>query len=81
MKPQSPENSGETNYSTELRGIIPSDFVGIVQLTDFGNRLPMLMKRNAKSSASGTLPGFLIPRTGLQGSGIAGLPHEQTIGV
>ncbi len=35
MKPQSPENSGETYSATELRGTIPSDFVEIVRLTNF----------------------------------------------
>jgi hypothetical protein len=37
MKPQSPKKSGETYSTVELRGIIPSDFVGIVRLTDFNS--------------------------------------------
>jgi hypothetical protein len=35
MKPQSPENSGETYFAAELRGIKPSAFGGIVRLTNF----------------------------------------------
>jgi hypothetical protein len=31
MKPQSPDNSGETNSAAKLQGIIPSDFIGIIR--------------------------------------------------
>ena len=37
---ETPKQALETNYAAELRGIKPSDFVGIVRLTNFSSLTP-----------------------------------------
>jgi len=37
---ETPKQALETNSAAELRGIIPSDFVGIVRLTNFSSLTP-----------------------------------------
>lgn len=37
---ETPKQALETNSAAELRGIIPSDFIGIVRLTNFSSLTP-----------------------------------------